>query len=582
MTTSRGATVTSATAAYLNGQSTLASSFAHEKRFRRSDDRYCRSLPELQLKRAYHNSKKSDVMLALGSSLTVSPACDMPRNVGRKQDGHLVICNLQNTPLDELSDFVIHARTDQVMGKLMAQLGLPIPSWRLRRRVVFTSTFDEKTRTCEFHVAGLDADNDKIPASVFSRVEVLCINPDLRGVGEPTQLAEEPYIFKGVVASGVVAVKLHFMQYYKEHSLVLFHDLARPRAVHNLSYFPYDEEWCHEDTVSPNIDHLFFSVKGIEGYPEWSCYTNSAECYPPCCWPAMFAAQSKGVNCLFILGGATRIANNHIGVFNLDYHKWVSSSTGPNSPSCPYAAVTRWGHSVTVLPEAGANLGWIFGGWDGSSQYNSVHVFNAENGEVVEVETKMNPPHRGCHTAVAWRGKLVVFGGSICRGGPYQFYADSYLFDPTNKTWTELKCTGEIPSGRAQHAAVLLPDGHSMLVLGGFDGTKLLNELYICDLDTCQWRALPAPPKGILPEGKVPLKDFRVPAARCSAMLFGNQVVVHSALGAWILQEDWTWRKVPGAPGLLCHAVCKYGRKMLMFGGTYEQHDANLLHVLSL
>jgi len=40
----------------------------------------------------------ADVCLAMGSSLTVTPAADIPKHVGKH--GKLIIVNLQKTPLD--------------------------------------------------------------------------------------------------------------------------------------------------------------------------------------------------------------------------------------------------------------------------------------------------------------------------------------------------------------------------------------------------------------------------------------------------------------------------------------------------
>merc|ERR1719235_3018390 len=68
-------------------------------------------LPEKPLKVAREHSKAADLHLALGSSLTVSPANTMPERTVR-QGGKLVICNLQKTPLTEIAEFQIYASTD--------------------------------------------------------------------------------------------------------------------------------------------------------------------------------------------------------------------------------------------------------------------------------------------------------------------------------------------------------------------------------------------------------------------------------------------------------------------------------------
>jgi NAD-dependent SIR2 family protein deacetylase len=95
------------------------------------------------LEKAQENTDKCDVMLALGSSLTVTPAADLPEEVGdrwaediqngKNTNNHLVIVNLQKTPLDDVCSLRIFAKIDDVMVPLMKELGLHIPEWTLQR-----------------------------------------------------------------------------------------------------------------------------------------------------------------------------------------------------------------------------------------------------------------------------------------------------------------------------------------------------------------------------------------------------------------------------------------------------------------
>jgi hypothetical protein len=54
------------------------------------------------------------------------------------------------------------------------------------------------------------------------------------------------------------------------------------------------------------------------------------------------------------------------------------------------------------------------------------------------------------------------FGGK----GDRHHHNDTWSFDISTRKWTELQCTGSIPSPRAYHAAVLI-DG-VMYVYGGY------------------------------------------------------------------------------------------------------------------
>lgn len=104
------------------------------------------SLPVKPLELAEWHSEKADLHLACGSSLRVTPACDQPANTANL-GGKLVIVNLQKTPLTDLAAFQIYAKTDDVMRLLMKRLEIPIPEFRLLRRIVF-STFEKEGYAC--------------------------------------------------------------------------------------------------------------------------------------------------------------------------------------------------------------------------------------------------------------------------------------------------------------------------------------------------------------------------------------------------------------------------------------------------
>ena len=55
------------------------------------------------------------------------------------------------------------------------------------------------------------------------------------------------------------------------------------------------------------------------------------------------------------------------------------------------------------------------------------------------------------------------------------FYNDTWSFDISTRKWTELKCTGSIPSPRASHAAALV--GDVMYVFGGYMGNTYMDDL---------------------------------------------------------------------------------------------------------
>jgi NAD-dependent SIR2 family protein deacetylase len=86
-------------------------------------------LPESETSKAWTESDLADFCLVLGSSMTVTPACDYAGWVAQRWDkpkGKLVIVNIQKTPYDRDAAVVIHGFCDEVMEKVMHELGLDL------------------------------------------------------------------------------------------------------------------------------------------------------------------------------------------------------------------------------------------------------------------------------------------------------------------------------------------------------------------------------------------------------------------------------------------------------------------------
>ena len=71
-------------------------------------------LPADVLMEATRWSREADLMLAIGSSLVVTPAADLPR-VAKEHGARLVIVNREATPLDSLADAVLSGPIGEVL-----------------------------------------------------------------------------------------------------------------------------------------------------------------------------------------------------------------------------------------------------------------------------------------------------------------------------------------------------------------------------------------------------------------------------------------------------------------------------------
>jgi mono-ADP-ribosyltransferase sirtuin 6 len=200
------------------------------------------NLPEMPLERARQNSIAADLHLALGSSLRVQPACDQPATTA-KQGGKLVIVNLQKTPLDDLATLRIFAKTDTVMEMLMARLSIPIPDFRLQRRVLVcrnnsgglwqAKAVDVHDPSIEMsHICAIDWNKQGLRPKALE-------NPDIA-----ICKARGGHRYRAVSDRLSLDLKLYFMGHYREPPLDLQVDLSNAMLADiRLSFDPYACQW---------------------------------------------------------------------------------------------------------------------------------------------------------------------------------------------------------------------------------------------------------------------------------------------------------------------------------------------------
>lgn len=116
----------------------------------------------------------------MGSSLTVTPAADIPKEVGKR--GKLIIVNLQSTPLDKLAYMKINGLCDDVMKRLAAKLQLKVRDFVLQRLISFN--INPKTNNLEFR--GIDVRG--VPFTFFKSVSFQKLNENKGKV-----VAGQPY-----------------------------------------------------------------------------------------------------------------------------------------------------------------------------------------------------------------------------------------------------------------------------------------------------------------------------------------------------------------------------------------------------
>ncbi|CRG88369.1 NAD-dependent histone deacetylase SIR2 [Talaromyces islandicus] len=193
------------------------------------------SLPARAHESAHQHAETADLCLVLGSSLTVTPANEIPEIVGRKKGAQLAICNLQETPIDELCSLRIFTETDILMTKVMEKLDLPIPSFILQRRLLIkVETHDEDRH----RLTATGVDSDDTPVSFLQTVKLEGTRRIARA--EPFSLNIRESFEQGAP----LKLELEFMGHYNEPNLELTHRYnGSEEVLYILKFNPYIGEW---------------------------------------------------------------------------------------------------------------------------------------------------------------------------------------------------------------------------------------------------------------------------------------------------------------------------------------------------
>lgn len=128
------------------------------------------------------------------------------------------------------------------------------------------------------------------------------------------------------------------------------------------------------------------------------------------------------------------------------------------------------------------------------------------------VTTGQGPGPRDSHSAVILGQRMIVFGGT----NGSKKVNDLHILDLSSKEWTRPECRGTPPSPRESHTATLVGDEKLVIFGGSGEGEgNYLNDLHVLDLRTMRWAS---------PEVK-----GDTPAARDShsAVAIGNKLIVY-------------------------------------------------------
>ena len=78
-------------------------------------------MPEKEMKLSKEHAAKCDLMLVIGSSLSVQPASNFPRKA-KKKGTKLIIINIDQTPQDDIADITIKNKAGEILPQIVEKL----------------------------------------------------------------------------------------------------------------------------------------------------------------------------------------------------------------------------------------------------------------------------------------------------------------------------------------------------------------------------------------------------------------------------------------------------------------------------
>ncbi|KAG2524967.1 hypothetical protein JM18_005078 [Phytophthora kernoviae] len=140
------------------------------------------------------------------------------------------------------------------------------------------------------------------------------------------------------------------------------------------------------------------------------------------------------------------------------------------------------------------------------------------------------PAPRYGHSALILNGgeRMFVFGG---RGASGESFRDMFFFDLGAMAWLQVQWTTDCPAGRFGHAAASVDD-EKMLIFGGWDGRKSMNDLWSFDSTTFTWCRPKCSGKPPTPRQNLSMADLSgsVEGGPPMLVLYGGYTVLPEAL----------------------------------------------------
>jgi len=164
---------------------------------------------------------------------------------------------------------------------------------------------------------------------------------------------------------------------------------------------------------------------------------------------------------------------NDLHILDTERMSWVTPSV---AGTCPQA---RACHTLTLLDRKLI----MFGGYDGSRCFSDVDILDLDTMTWRQPHISgIQPLARNAHTMTNIGGKLYLFAGH----SGSKHLQDLHILDTEAMCWSQPKTMGVPPRGLRGHSATLI--GQTAFIFGGYDGRGRSNALHLLNLASLTWQ----------------------------------------------------------------------------------------------
>lgn len=251
----------------------------------------------------------------------------------------------------------------------------------------------------------------------------------------------------------------------------------------------------------------------------------------------------------------------------------------------------RWGATFTPLDENSVLL--VGGESDACGFFDDTVIYDVSQQSWISNE-KRPPPMpfaRAWHSATLVDRVVFVFGGEvgdeIGSSGSKRSEDDrvqsnnALVYDSTYRTWYTPSLTGTPPMARAGHCAALIPGSKDVLVFGGTNKSRWLNDFFVLE-DLCNWIKPRVTSKMAKPSQRsyatlTTVKDYVVLFGGNNKRRCLNDVFLFDGKSrSWI--QPVILGQTPKARTGHCAVALKDGRGILIYGGWDDQGAERLFY----